>query len=78
VHLVGFIIRIYHDARSPERQKLPHSVGDVLSVWCGARNLLWSNGDTLNTIVLLHHHPEDGRTTGRNVLVNIFWTKNTL
>jgi len=22
VHLVGFIIRIYHDARSPERQKL--------------------------------------------------------
>ena len=22
VHLVGFIVRIYHDARSPERQKL--------------------------------------------------------
>ena len=22
VHLVGFIIRLYHDARSPERQKL--------------------------------------------------------
>ena len=22
VHLVGFIIRIYHDARSPERQEL--------------------------------------------------------
>ena len=22
VHLVGFIIRIYHDARSPERQTL--------------------------------------------------------
>jgi len=21
VHLVGFIIRIYHDARSPERQR---------------------------------------------------------
>jgi len=21
MHLVGFIIRIYHDARSPERQK---------------------------------------------------------
>jgi len=21
VHLVGFIIRIYHDSRSPERQK---------------------------------------------------------
>jgi len=21
VHLVGFVIRIYHDARSPERQK---------------------------------------------------------
>ena len=25
VHLVGFIIRIYHDARSPERQILPYS-----------------------------------------------------
>ena len=24
VHLVGFIIRIYHDARSPERQNLIH------------------------------------------------------
>jgi len=24
VHLVGFIIRIYHDARSPERQKPDH------------------------------------------------------
>jgi len=22
VHLVGFVIRIYHDARSPERQKV--------------------------------------------------------
>jgi len=25
VHLVGFIIRIYHDARSPERVMLVHS-----------------------------------------------------
>jgi len=25
VHLVGFIIRMYHDARSPERQSLPNS-----------------------------------------------------
>jgi len=24
MHLVGFIIRIYHDARSPERQKSDH------------------------------------------------------
>jgi len=24
VHLVGFIIRIYHDARLPERQKIPN------------------------------------------------------
>ena len=24
VHLVGFIIRIYHDARSPERQAIYH------------------------------------------------------
>jgi len=27
VHLVGFIIRIYHDARSPERQKRTRTVG---------------------------------------------------
>jgi hypothetical protein len=26
VHLVGFITRIYHDARSPERQKNFHSL----------------------------------------------------
>jgi hypothetical protein len=26
----------------------------------------------LTTIVLLYHHPADGRTTGRNMLVNIF------
>jgi len=35
VHLVGFIIRIYHDARSPERQKtirLESSLNCVL--WC--------------------------------------------
>ena len=35
VHLVGFIIRIYHDARSPERQILQlsfHSVAAVLTL----------------------------------------------
>ena len=26
VHLVGFIIRIYHDARSPERQTRPRGL----------------------------------------------------
>ena len=33
VHLVGFILRIYHDARSPERQK----------IWCRVISIL---GDT--------------------------------
>jgi len=32
VHLVGFIIRIYHDARSPERQKLTPSSTAVFLV----------------------------------------------
>jgi len=27
VHLVGFVIRIYYDARSPERQILAHGSG---------------------------------------------------
>ena len=26
VHLVGFIIRIFHDARSPERQKIKSQI----------------------------------------------------
>jgi hypothetical protein len=26
---------------------------------------------SLTTIALLYHHPEDGRITGRNMLVNI-------
>jgi len=29
----------------------------------------------LTTIVLLCHHPEDGRITGRNMFVSIFWKK---
>jgi len=29
VHLVGFIIRIYHDARSPERQKRTNSIANL-------------------------------------------------
>ena len=32
MHLVGFIIRIYHDARSPERQKLGEELCKVLSI----------------------------------------------
>jgi len=30
VHLVGFIIRIYHDTRTPERQIPSHASGKVL------------------------------------------------
>jgi len=33
VHLVGFIIRIYHDARSPERQKRNKEIPSVSSVY---------------------------------------------
>ena len=38
MHLVGFIIRIYHDARSPERQKLITELPDVLAI-DGLKNL---------------------------------------
>ena len=34
VHLVGFVIRIYHDARSPERQILRKSFRSYPSVLC--------------------------------------------
>jgi len=38
VHLVGFIIRIFHDARSPEHQishlnYVPPSVNEVKNAW---------------------------------------------
>ena len=32
MHIVGFIIRIYHDARSPERQ-IPGSVSVIVFKW---------------------------------------------
>jgi len=32
VHLVGFIIRIYHDARSPERQKIRRYVDFTIAM----------------------------------------------
>ena len=31
MHLVGFIIRIYHDAKSPERQRIGMFVGLIFS-----------------------------------------------
>ena len=31
MHLVGFIVRIYHGARSPERQKEPYTLRHQLS-----------------------------------------------
>jgi len=39
VHLVGFIIRIYHDARSPEHQTLPHTPYMPLVPWSFSHNL---------------------------------------
>ena len=38
MHLVGFIIRIYHDARSPERQELALVTDDCYV--CGTDPLL--------------------------------------
>ena len=46
MHLVGFIIRIYHDARSPERQiskvskreELVHLVGFIIRIYHDARS----------------------------------------
>ena len=32
MHLVGFIIRIYHDERSTERQKLGEELRKVISI----------------------------------------------
>jgi len=37
VHLAGFIIRIYHDARSPERQILFISARNTLIPWSSSR-----------------------------------------
>jgi len=40
VHLVGFIIRIYHDARSPERQ----IIGNCVDVSADCHVLCANNG----------------------------------
>ena len=37
--------------------------------------ILWSDGDTFNCNSILYNHPEDGQTTGQNML-NILWIKN--
>jgi len=37
MHLVGFIIRIYHDARSPERQNEMHLVGFIIRIYHDVR-----------------------------------------
>ena len=33
MHLVGFILRIYHDARSPERQKTTYVLHPFHKIW---------------------------------------------
>jgi len=43
VHLVGFIIRIYHDARSPERQKKFSCIYAKLTVIPYSISRLWEN-----------------------------------
>jgi len=40
VHLVGFIIRIYHDARSPERQAVSKSIWHIIAA-CTVKNSWW-------------------------------------
>jgi hypothetical protein len=41
VHLVGFVIRIYHDARSPEFQ---------IEIYCWIMNFCFSNKKFNNTV----------------------------
>jgi len=47
VHLGGFIIRIYHDARSPKRQKSPRKslmkevLGKTDAVGTGIERMIW-------------------------------------
>ena len=43
MHLVGFIIRIYHDARSPERQTLVFICYRILLCYKNAKCLLLEN-----------------------------------
>ena len=38
--------------------------------------ILWNDGDTFNYNSILYYHPEDGQTTGQNMLLNILWIKN--
>ena len=40
MHLIGFIIRIYHDARSPERQKPSNSIYFSLSIFLTDPNVV--------------------------------------
>jgi len=47
VHLVGFIIKLYHDARSPERQKC----FTMLLCPCMVRGIVFTGGGQNNIIV---------------------------
>jgi len=66
VHLVGFIIRIYHDARSPENQ-IWHEISDLLIVSFSNKKpirlirLLSKAIFTLNNKYIISHRPQSTR-----------------
>ena len=44
-----------------------------LRVWC--IGWLCREGDTVNGVLVLHHHPEDGQAAGRNMLLRFLLIK---
>ena len=53
VYLFGFILRIYHDARSPERQIINLYVHfNVTGWWCVAKKTIWLNPMDLNSVAV--------------------------
>jgi hypothetical protein len=53
VHLVGFIIRIYHDARSPERQEFTELQKIVCSMTVALhKNLLFYHADPIWKMII--------------------------
>ena len=63
MHLVGFIIRIYHDARSPERQKktlftivLSHLVGFIVGIYHDARSPERHKRINVYLVILINNH----------------------
>ena len=50
VHLVGFIIRICHDARSPERRDPARKLYDIYHCWVYSEKLLMMDKGTVRNM----------------------------